>query len=89
MSQPVSRVIGIIRISEPRAIGARWNAGSDDSTLGALLAGLVGKRPPRASAGSRWEPEAPARFCGRRAIPANLAALREDLEREYVALTAG
>ena len=89
MSQPVSRVIGIIRISEPRAIGARWNAGSNDSTLGALLAGLVGTRADRIAPGSRWKAEAPARVRGRRAIPANLAALREDLEREYVALTAG
>ena len=93
MSQPASRVIGIIRISESSEFGVDLKMGRDDSTLGALLAGLVGKRsaqsaPPHCC---RWEPAAAAlpRRGTRRVIPANLLALREELEREYVELAAG
>ncbi len=91
MSQPASRVIGIIRITESSEFGIGLECGGDDSTLGSLLASLVGKRcPPRAEHCCRWEPAAPLRPRGkRRVLPANLVALRQQLEREYVALTAG
>ena len=88
MSQAASRVIGIIRISESREIGAPWSAGSDDSSLGAVLAGLVGK-PSCRPRGGRWETAAQRRYHSTCRVPANLAALRRQLEREYVALTAG
>ncbi len=91
MSQPASRVIGIIRITESSEFGVDLKLRGDDSNLGSLLASLVGKRSPgRAEHCCRWEPAAPMHPRGeRRKLPANLPALREQLEREYVALTAG
>jgi hypothetical protein len=91
MSQPASRVIGIIRFSESD-LGVDLRVGADDSTLGALLASLVAARPQRTFPhGSRFEPAAVrlSRRGTRRFLTANLSALREELEREYVALSAG
>jgi hypothetical protein len=92
MSQPASRVIGIIRISESSEFDVDWTAGADDSTLGALLAGLVGKGAQQRALPHccRWRPAAPVpRRTARRVLPANLLALREQLEQEYVELAAG
>jgi hypothetical protein len=91
MSKPARRVIGIIRIKEASEFGVVLPAALDDSTLGSLLAGLVGKQ-----AGDRAQPRR-SRFqcaaptlprCGFRSVVCNLHRLREDLEREYLELAA-
>ncbi|HZL87099.1 MAG TPA: hypothetical protein VFB96_01875 [Pirellulaceae bacterium] len=90
MSKPASRVIGIIRLAESSQLGMDLSVALDDSTLGSLLASLVGKQSPVGPNYRRWQslrsalPPRPARHC----LRANLAHLRQDLLREYQTLAA-
>jgi hypothetical protein len=89
MSKPASRVIGIIRLSEPPRLGLDLSVALDDSTPTSLLAGLVGKQPAVAAGRQRWQPlPARPRASTRRSLRANLSRLREDLQREYYELAA-
>ena len=92
MLKPVSRVIGIIRIKEASEFGVDLPLAIDDSTLGSLLAGLVGKQAGDRGQQhrARFECAAPsvARSSFRCAIRANLPQLHDELERAYVELSA-
>ncbi len=91
MSKPASRVIGIIRIAELSEFGVDLSVAADDSSLGSLLAGLVGKQTAVVELGpqhGRWQSRASSlsRATARSVLRANLAHLHEDLEREYLEL---
>jgi hypothetical protein len=91
MSKPASRVIGIIRLAEQSKLGIDLSVALDDSTLGSLLASLVGKQSAVGTKRQRWQPRASKlpRVSARRRLRANLAHLREELQREYHELAAG
>ena len=87
MSNSASRVIGIIRLAEP-SLGLNLSNALDDDDLGSLLASLVGKKA--AACRPRWlrSPSTDPRRGVRRTLRANLARLRDDLQRQYHELAA-
>ena len=84
-----SRVVGIIKIEDPRMDGREGDlglnfTGGDRLALEKLLAALVGEA---AQETPRWESRGSMAATPRR-VRANLEQLAEELDREYLELAA-